>query len=180
MVVENLNMRRLRSFVALLVVCLAAAGCSLSKLGYEALPTLAQWEIDRYLDLDEQQREIVARRLDGLHRWHRNAQLPEYVGFLREVDDRVLIHCFAGCSVEDVLSSVGLTLSDLFCQPLGHHRPPTKQHIPASDRLAAIDHEALVVCLAATQLARGEALLNEDLERLLIAARRIGKARDHD
>ncbi len=89
MVVENLNMRRLRSFVALLVVCLAAAGCSLSKLGYEALPTLAQWEIDRYLDLDEQQREIVARRLDGLHRWHRNAQLPEYVGFLREVDDRV-------------------------------------------------------------------------------------------
>ena len=29
-------------------------------------------------------------------------------------DGRVLVHCFAGCSAADVMTSVGLTLSDLF------------------------------------------------------------------
>jgi hypothetical protein len=81
-------MRRLWLLLAL-VASLAAAGCSFSKLGYDTLPTLAQWRIDRYLDLDERQREIVARNLDQLHQWHRNAQLPQYGGFLRTVDDRL-------------------------------------------------------------------------------------------
>ena len=33
---------------------------------------------------------------------------------IRDIDDRVLVHCFAGCGVGDVLSSVGLTLADLY------------------------------------------------------------------
>jgi hypothetical protein len=36
---------------------------------------------------------------------------------VRELDDgRVLLHCFAGCSVQEIVSSVGLELSDLFPQ----------------------------------------------------------------
>ncbi len=41
---------------------------------------------------------------------------------IREVDDRVLVHCFAGCSAADVMVGVGLGLSDLYDQPLEHHR----------------------------------------------------------
>ena len=34
---------------------------------------------------------------------------------LRELDDgRVLVHCFAGCSAQEVVTGVGLDLSDLF------------------------------------------------------------------
>ena len=34
---------------------------------------------------------------------------------LRELDDgRVLVHCFAGCSAHEIVSAVGLDLSDLF------------------------------------------------------------------
>ncbi len=87
--VENLNTRRIWLLLALVASCLAAAGCSFSKLGYDTLPTLAQWRIDRYLDLDERQREIVARNLEELHQWHRHAQLAQYGGFLRTVDDRL-------------------------------------------------------------------------------------------
>ncbi len=87
--VENLNTRRLRLLLALLATCVAAAGCSFSRLGYDTLPTLAQWRINSYLDLDDTQREIVARNLDELHQWHRHAQLPQYGGFLRTVDDRL-------------------------------------------------------------------------------------------
>ena len=37
---------------------------------------------------------------------------------VREVEDRLLIHCFAGCAVHDVLGAVGLELRDLFDAPL--------------------------------------------------------------
>ncbi len=42
---------------------------------------------------------------------------------VRQVDDRVLIHDFAGCPASDILVAVGLTLADLFDQPLDTHRP---------------------------------------------------------
>ena len=87
MFVENLNTRRLGRWVALLAACLLAAGCSFVRLSYDNFPSLARWEIDRYLDLDAGQEAIVNRHLEELHRWHRRDQLPQYGGFLREVDD---------------------------------------------------------------------------------------------
>jgi hypothetical protein len=38
---------------------------------------------------------------------------------IRQTDDRALIRCFAGCSAADIVSAIGLQLSDLFddCQP---------------------------------------------------------------
>jgi hypothetical protein len=32
---------------------------------------------------------------------------------IKQVDDMILIHCFAGCAVSEIVSSIGLTLSDL-------------------------------------------------------------------
>ena len=87
--VENLNTRGLRLLLALLAIGLLAAGCSFSRLGYDALPTLARWQINSYLDLDENQRDIVDRHLNSLQQWHRHDQLPEYGGFFTTVDDRL-------------------------------------------------------------------------------------------
>lgn len=41
---------------------------------------------------------------------------------VRELDDgRVLVHCFAGCSVEEILSAAGLEFHALFPEPpVGH------------------------------------------------------------
>ena len=61
----------------------------MAKFGYDMLPTWAHWQIERYLSLDEDQRAIVSRRIDELHRWHRRVQLPKYVAFLSEVEDQV-------------------------------------------------------------------------------------------
>ncbi len=33
---------------------------------------------------------------------------------VREVEDRILVHCFAGCKTPDVLTAIGLGLKDLF------------------------------------------------------------------
>ena len=42
---------------------------------------------------------------------------------IRETDDRVLLHCFAGCSPSEVTAALGLSLADLFDKPLEDKRP---------------------------------------------------------
>lgn len=98
---------------------------------------------------------------------------------VRELDDgRVLVHCFAGCSVEEILSAVGLTFSDLFPEKEIQHGKPERRPFPAVDILRAIAFEALIVYLAARALSTGSPLSDYDQERLLVAAGRIRAALD--
>lgn len=47
---------------------------------------------------------------------------------LRDADDRVMIHCHAGCDPHDVAATVGLTMGDLFDgeRPAGYVPPPPR------------------------------------------------------
>lgn len=47
-------------------------------------------------------------------------------------DGRVLIHCHAGCSVNDVCAAIGLTLKDLFPEPERQHNPATPGKVIAT------------------------------------------------
>lgn len=80
-------MQTLRFWAPLVATVIAISGCSTARMGYDALPLWAHWQVERHLDLDEEQRDIVGRHLDQVHSWHRRSQLPEYGEFLREVDD---------------------------------------------------------------------------------------------
>lgn len=93
---------------------------------------------------------------------------------IRELGDgRVLCHCFAGCSVHEVLGAVGLQIDELFPEkPLQHGRPD-RRPFPAADVLRAIGYEALVVSAAAAALLSGEPFTPTDRERLILAASRI-------
>lgn len=98
---------------------------------------------------------------------------------IRELDDgRVLLHCFAGCAVHDVLSAVGLDMSDLFPEkPLEHGRPE-RRPFPAGDVLRAVAFEALVVAVAGSALLAGQPFSKMDRERLMLAVGRIQAALD--
>ncbi len=125
-------------------------------------------------------------RLDGLHqigpgRW--NARCPAHDDrspslSVRELEDGiVLLHCFAGCTVESILSVVGLTFSDLYPSHTDdHHRAPERRPFPAADVLRALAHEALVVAVAAENIARDVELSGDDCERLMLAVQRIRDA----
>ena len=63
-------------------------GCSLVRLGYGQLDTIAGWLAHDYFDLEPAQREAFARRFERLHSWHRREQLPEYAQFLSETRSR--------------------------------------------------------------------------------------------
>lgn len=97
---------------------------------------------------------------------------------VRALDDgRVLIHDFAGCSTNDVLAAVGLTLEDLFSERQGGYggRPERRAFYPA-DILKCIAYEALVVAIAANSVAHGAELPEADRKRLLVAASRLQAA----
>lgn len=92
-------------------------------------------------------------------------------------DGKTLIHCFTGCSANDVVAAIGLTLSDLFpgdSTDYSNHRE--RQPFPAMDALRALAFEASIVQIAATDIAKGMALSADDLKRVQLAAGRIHAA----
>ena len=96
---------------------------------------------------------------------------------IRQDGERILLHCFAGCDVNSVVSSVGLTLGDLFQEEKKWHRQkPAKRHFYATDLLRIINREALIVLISAIDMAGGKKLSDADLERLKIASGRIEEA----
>lgn len=96
---------------------------------------------------------------------------------IRELDDgRVLVHCFAGCSVDEILSAVGLTFDALYPSREIEHGKPERRPFPAADVLRAISHESMIVYLSAQAVAKGQILPESDIQRLLVAASRIQAA----
>jgi hypothetical protein len=98
---------------------------------------------------------------------------------IREADDgRVLLHCFAGCNTEDVVSALGLTLTDLFEASHDHRSAQTHSRIPAADLLVILDHELTVTVLILDDVVSRRTVNESQIQRLCQAAARIGKARD--
>ena len=98
---------------------------------------------------------------------------------VRELEDgTVLVHCFGGCSVEQVLSAVGLEFDALFPPKTAADRTP-RVRVPfnAADVLEALDLELMIVQVCAADMAQGKTIEEGDLKRLALAADRINDAR---
>lgn len=97
---------------------------------------------------------------------------------IREMDDgRVLMHDFAGCDVESVLSAVGCTFDDLFPPREISNGKPIRRPFNSIDILRTVAFEALIVAVAASHLASKRVALGEhDFERLMVSAERLQQA----
>lgn len=95
---------------------------------------------------------------------------------LREVEGKVLVHCFAGCPAHQILAAVGLTFADLFCEPLPYSRP-IRRAFPAADVIEALTTEVTLLLIFGRQMESGEKLSDSDLKRLSIAVGRIEEGR---
>lgn len=87
----------------------------------------------------------------------------------------VLIHCFAGCSVNSVVGALGLRMSDLFppTEKTGHEPRRTPKLLTASHALELLKCEVSFCAVAAANLAHGVVLTEADRQRLNQAAARI-------
>lgn len=97
-------------------------------------------------------------------------------------DGRVLVHCFGGCSVDQIVGAVGMDMTDLF-PPDSKRRdypiegkPSMKPAFFASDLMRIIHFEALVVQIVAFDIANSKPVTEETRERMLTAYQRIDEA----
>jgi hypothetical protein len=99
---------------------------------------------------------------------------------VREVNDgRILVHCFAGCSVDEIVGAVGLELDALF--------PPKcvgaaavkafRKPFPAESVLEALSDELLVASIIASDMHKKREISEQDYKRLWLAFERISEAR---
>jgi hypothetical protein len=92
----------------------------------------------------------------------------------------VLLHCFAGCSVQEIVSAMGLELHELF--------PPRERPANAPKRIARLltapqalellESEAQFVGIVAGNIGNGVTLTDDDRNRVQAAAGRIRYVRD--
>lgn len=90
---------------------------------------------------------------------------------IKNVDDKVLVHCWAGCGAGDVVAAIGLELRDLFERRhtdtyVAPRRPPLPS---ARELIALLEYDLAVIDIAAGTLERGEALTADDSATLLNA-----------
>ena len=72
-----------------LIAVMLLAGCTVARLGYEMLPWFALWQLERHLSLDSAQRSFASDRLDSLHAWHRQTQMPRYAQLIETAVGRL-------------------------------------------------------------------------------------------
>ena len=91
-------------------------------------------------------------------------------------DGTVLLHDFGGDSVEAILGAVGLSFSDLYPDKPGEFCKPTRRPFNASDVLSLVAFESTVAVLVISDVVKHEGATEQDLDRLLVAAQRLGNA----
>lgn len=94
---------------------------------------------------------------------------------VRELGDgRTLVHCFAGCGVEEVLGAVGLSFCDLYPeQRTGDHVPRERRPYSVRDLVRALRFELTVALVLLADVKAGKPLGDAERVRAGIAADRI-------
>ena len=99
---------------------------------------------------------------------------------IRERDDgALLLHDFGGASVLEIVEAIGLTLADLFPEPLhspGDGRKPERRPFNALDLIDLAAFEAGLAVLVASDILHGNA--EADYDRLLVAAGRLADIKE--
>lgn len=84
---------------------------------------------------------------------------------IREVDGKVLLHCFAGCTPEEIVGALGLSLKDLFANsptPRGQRPTPKVQKLDLFDVAFRFEMAALDRRLRAERVLKAVANSNSD------------------
>jgi len=92
-------------------------------------------------------------------------------------DGVVLLHCFAGCEVAEVLAAVGLDIAALFPpKPVGDYtitKTKKPRLLTASQALEILAFESLICAMVTADACHGEAISDTDKTRALQAVGRI-------
>lgn len=95
-------------------------------------------------------------------------------------DDTILLVCRSGgCSAHDIVSAVGMNMTDLFPKTDRHHAPRQKYPFSAREILAAMVPESFCIALIGKQMSQGITPDEKTLQTLLKAVERISAAHSY-
>jgi len=83
-----------------IVLLLPLSGCGIISIGYNYADALLSYSINSYATFNDAQKESIKQEVNTYMAWHRKTMLPEYVGFLQELQKTVQSEVPQG--VEDV------------------------------------------------------------------------------
>jgi len=94
-------------------------------------------------------------------------------------EGQILLRCWQGCAVDQVVASIGLDLSDLFPSRQSHGSSPQRRRLLSPKQaLELLYDEAQFVAVCASNIAHEKSLTDDDRARCLTAAGRIAYLRD--
>lgn len=82
-------MKRMRLYFVVLFL-LTMSGCSIVSVGYNYAGAYLRYSINSYAAFNTVQKERITKEVDDFMLWHRKLILPQYVGFLQELQGIVL------------------------------------------------------------------------------------------
>jgi len=97
---------------------------------------------------------------------------------LKFKEDKMILNCFAGCSMEDIIGSVGLSWADVMPNSIDTEYKPEKRFNPYSV-LKATRQDLLFIAVCAGHVASGKALDKEDSEKLFNITGRLRDVYDY-
>lgn len=100
------------------------------------------------------------------------------LSILERGDGSVLLYCFAGCSVDEIVGAVGLEMRDLFPPPDHQRARPSGRWSSkwrAEDLLHLLDREALIILIVAADKVRDGSVTEADMQRLARARTNVAR-----
>ncbi|MBT4638860.1 MAG: hypothetical protein HN945_16160 [Deltaproteobacteria bacterium] len=81
--------RKILMLIGVSMLLLGMQACTSIKMTYNWADYLIYWRLDSHFDISSSQKEILEKKLDNLHTWHRQVELPKYIVFLDEIKIRL-------------------------------------------------------------------------------------------
>lgn len=129
--------------------------------------------------------DALLQRLDRVHargRGQWSARCPAHddkgpsLSVKETAEGAVLVHCFAGCNVDEIVRAVGFDITALF--PPKPDKPgagtkPSKLKLPAAQALDILTTESMVIAIVGGDLLRQKTITETDHRRLIQAVARV-------
>lgn len=125
---------KLRLIIIFALLASMLSGCAIISVGYNYADAYLRYSINSYTSFNDAQNEIIHRDVDDFMQWHRKYMLPEYVSFLRELQQTA--QSGAALKKQDV-ARLRSRVRTLYVKTL----QPTVG--PAASLLSAVDEEQI-------------------------------------
>lgn len=96
---------------------------------------------------------------------------------MTERDGVVLMHCFAGCGIDEIMGAIGVDPAELFPPRESSGKGRRKAAFNAHDVLQSLATELTIVTIYSGDVKRGKEVSENDRARFLVAVGRIETAR---